>query len=156
MIFLATLLRERWLKSLRGMDTNHNRFPHIHFSSTHSFCPAVFAGVHVCVCVCTCNPGVLSCADVLGEECWESSHRTEASLARESPASPHCRSAMSYNPTLDNSVFPGFMQMTKTCSPISFFLPFFPSNRHRGFQKEACLRVRIWFLAWTRGKLSNA
>lgn len=29
--------------------TNHNRFPHIHFSSSHSFCPAVFAGVRVYV-----------------------------------------------------------------------------------------------------------
>lgn len=99
-----------------------------------------------CTCVRTCNPGVLSCADVLGEECWESSHRTEASLARESPASLHCRSAMSYNPTLDNTVFPGFMQMIKTCSPISCALSLsvsFPSNRHQGFQKEACLRVRI-------------
>lgn len=120
------------------MHTNHNRFPHIHFSSTHSFCPAVFAGVRVCVC--TCNPGVLSCADVQGEECWESSHRTEASLARESPASPHCRSAMSYNPTLDNTVFPGFMQMTKTCSPISralFLSAFFSLKQASGISERS-------------------
>ncbi len=72
-----------------------------------------------CTCVRTCNPGVLYSAEVLGEECWESSHHTEASLDRKSPASPHCRSVMSYNLTLDNPAFPGFMQMTKTCSPIS-------------------------------------
>ncbi len=105
-----------------------------------------------CTCVRTCNPGVLYSAEVLGEECWESSHHTEASLDRKSPASPHCRSAMSYNLTLDNTAFPGFMQMTKTCSPISrshslSLSVFFLSNRHQGFQKEACLWVRIWFLA---------
>ncbi len=46
----CNIVERKMIKAPEGnICTNHNRFPHIHFSSSHSFCPAVFAGVRVYV-----------------------------------------------------------------------------------------------------------
>lgn len=112
--------------------------------STYSFLFLTFflsCCVCRCTCVCTCNPGVLYSAEVLGEECWESSHHTEASLDRESPASPHCRSAMSYNPTLDNTVswvHANDKNMFSDLSlSLSLFLSFFPLKQASGISERS-------------------
>lgn len=67
-----------------NMHTNHNRLSSIHFSSAHSFCPKVFAGVHARVCV---HPGALNSAKGPSEERWESSHHIQPGESEPSLAS---------------------------------------------------------------------